>query len=161
MPWLTTIGKNNYEKPTHYMPFWEWQMELMQSSLTNLQPSIDLDCFSSDSKYGYNDNLKKGGARIVNQCYKSDEYRKIRMAYYDTGDNTQVFNSVWYLDPKYNLPVLGIDILAFNRKKYLAIVDFQPIHEEEVDHAVTFEHLLEPIKTKYESLKGRMCETTQ
>ena len=63
----------------------------------------------------------------MNQCNKSDEYRKIRMTYYDAGDNTQVFNSVWYPDPKYNLPILGIDILAFNRKKYLAIVDFQPI----------------------------------
>ena len=123
MPWYTTIGKTNYEKPTLYMPFWEWQMELMQSSLTNLQSSTYLDYFSSDSKYGFNDNLKKGGARIVNQCCKLDKYRKIRMTYYDTGDNTQVFNSVWYLDPKYNLPVLGIDILAFNRKKYLAIVD--------------------------------------
>jgi len=130
-------------------------MEHMQSSLTNLQPSTDLDCFSLDSKYGYNENLKRG-ARIVNQCYKSDEYRKIRMTYYDAGDNTQVYNSVWYPDPKYNLPVLGIDILAFNRKKYLAIVDFQPIHEDEANHAVTFEHLLEPIKEKYESLKGRM-----
>jgi len=155
MPWRTTIGKTNYEKPTLYMPFWEWQMEHMQSSLTNLQPSTDLDCFSPDSKYGYNENLEKG-ARIVNQCFKSDEYRKIRMTYYDAGDNTQVFNSVWYPDPKYNLPILGIDILAFNRKKYLAIVDFQPIHEDEADHAVTFEHLLEPIKNKYESLKGRM-----
>ena len=59
----------------------------------------------------------------MNKCYKSDEYRKIRMTYYDTGDNTQVFNSVWYLDPKYNLLVLGIDILTFNCNKYLAIVD--------------------------------------
>ena len=59
MPWYTTIGKINYEKPTLYMPFWEWQMEPMQSSLTNLQPSPDLDCFSLDSKDGYNDNLKK------------------------------------------------------------------------------------------------------
>jgi len=155
MPWRTTIGRTNYEKPLLYMPFWVWQMEHMQSSLTNLQPSTDLDCFSLDSKYGYNENLKRG-ARIVNQCYKSDEYRKIRMTYYDAGDNTQVYNSVWYPDPKYNLPVLGIDILAFNRKKYLAIVDFQPIHEDEANHAVTFEHLLEPIKEKYESLKGRM-----
>ena len=78
------------------------------------------------------------------------------MTYYDAGDNTQVFNSVWYPDPSYNLPVLGIDLLAFNRKKYLAIVDFQPLHNEEADHAQTYEHLLQPIKDKYDSLKGRM-----
>ena len=92
---------------------------------------------------------------MVNLEFSSDEYRKIRMTYYDAGDNTQVFNAVWYPDPKYNLPVLGIDLLAFNRKKYLAIVDFQPLHEEEGDHAATFEHLLQPIKEQYDSLKGR------
>mmetsp|Transcript_20903 Transcript_20903/g.39079 ORF Transcript_20903/g.39079 Transcript_20903/m.39079 type:complete len:218 (+) Transcript_20903:2-655(+) len=78
------------------------------------------------------------------------------MTYYDAGDNTQVFNAVWYPDPEYNLPILGIDILAFNRKKYLAIVDFQPIHDEEEDHAARYEHLLKPIKEKYDALKGRM-----
>jgi 15,16-dihydrobiliverdin:ferredoxin oxidoreductase len=89
-------------------------------------------------------------------CFSSNEYRKIRMTYYDAGDNTQVFNAVWYPDPKYNLPILGIDLLAFNRKKYLAIVDFQPLHEKEEDHAATYEDILKPIKEKYDSLKGRM-----
>jgi 15,16-dihydrobiliverdin:ferredoxin oxidoreductase len=51
---------------------------------------------------------------------------------------------------------LGIDLLAFNRKKYLAIVDFQPLHEDEDDHAARFEHILKPIKEEYDSLKGRM-----
>jgi 15,16-dihydrobiliverdin:ferredoxin oxidoreductase len=101
------------------------------------------------------ENAKKK-ARIVSMCASSKEYRKIRMTYYDAGDNTQVFNSVWYPDPAYNLPVLGIDLLAFNRKKYLAIVDFQPLHQKEEDHSQTYEHILRPIKEKYNSLKGRM-----
>lgn len=149
MPWTDTIGKSNEEEPLLYMYFWEWQMKFMKGNLTNLRPH---DCVT---EYAYNDNKDKK-ARIVNQCYQSDEYRKIRMTYYDAGDSTQVFNSVWYPDPAYNLPVLGIDLLSFNRKKYLAIVDFQPIHEEELDHAIEYEHRLQPIKDKYESLKGRM-----
>jgi len=92
----------------------------------------------------------------VNQCYTCDEYRKIRMTYNDVGDSTQVFNSVWYPDPKYNFPILGIDLLSFNRKKYLAIVDFQPLHENEADHATTYEHRLMPTKEQYDSLKGRI-----
>ena len=55
--------------------------------------------------------------------------------YYDAGDAVQVFNSVWYPDAKYDLPVLGMDLLSFNHKRYLAMVDFQPLHEEEGDHA--------------------------
>lgn len=150
MPWSDTIGNSDEEDPLLYMPFWEWQMEHMKGALTNLQ-SDD----TALSEFGYNENLDKK-ARIVSQCYKSDEYRKIRMTYYDAGDNTQVFNSVWYPDPKYNLPILGIDLLAFNRKKYLAIVDFQPLYDDETDHAATFEHRLAPIKDQYETLKGRM-----
>ncbi len=150
MPWTDTIGESDHPDPLLYMPFWEWQMEHMKSSLTNLRTDE-----SSLADFGYMDNTSKK-ARIVNQCYTSDEYRKIRMTYYDAGDNTQVFNSVWYPDPKYNLPVLGIDLLAFNRKKYLAIVDFQPLYDNEEDHALTFEHRLKPIKDHYESLKGRM-----
>lgn len=150
MPWSDTIGKSDHPDPLLYMPFWEWQLEHMKESLTNLKAD---DTALAD--FGYKDNKDKK-ARIVNQCYTSDEYRKIRMTYYDAGDNTQVFNSVWYPDPKYNLPVLGIDLLAFNRKKYLAIVDFQPLYDNEEDHAMTYESRLKPIKDNYDSLKGRM-----
>lgn len=150
MPWSDSIGESDYPDPLLYMPFWEWQLGHMKESLTNLRADE-----SSLADFGYMDNKDKK-ARIVNQCYSSDEYRKIRMTYYDAGDNTQVFNSVWYPDPKYNLPVLGIDLLAFNRKKYLAIVDFQPLHADEEDHATTYEHRLKPIKDNYDSLKGRM-----
>ena len=147
MPWKESIDPK--ARDLLYMPFWEWQMDFMKDNLSNLKVEKCRQDFT------YIENSKKK-ARMVSLCFKSDEYRKIRMTYYDAGDNTQVFNSVWYPDPQYNLPVLGIDLLAFNHKKYLAIVDFQPLYEKEDDHAVTFEHLLEPIKEQYESLKGRM-----
>jgi len=153
MPWTTTMGRSEETNPLLYMPFWDWQFDFMKSSLTNIHP---IECSTlNDFDVSYNENKDKR-ARIVNQCYASDEYRKIRMTYYDAGDSVQVFNSVWYPDTKYNLPVLGIDLLCFNRKKYLAIVDFQPLHQEENDHANTFEHILAPIKDKYHNLKGRM-----
>jgi 15,16-dihydrobiliverdin:ferredoxin oxidoreductase len=151
MPWKSSIDPK-VEGDLLYMPFWDWQMSFLEENLTNLQV---LPCSNGKTDFSYNANEKKN-ARIVNLCASSDEYRKIRMTYYDAGDNTQVFNAVLYPDPKYNLPVLGIDLLAFNRKKYLAIVDFQPIHEDEEDHASTFEHILKPIKEKYDNLKGRM-----
>ena len=152
MPWKSSIDKNVDDDELLYMKFWEWQLSFMEEHLTDLTVA---PCHNGNTDFSYNVNTKKK-ARIVNLCASSKEYRKIRMTYYDAGDNTQVFNAVWYPDPKYNLPVLGIDLLAFNRKKYLAIVDFQPIHDDESDHAANYEHLLEPIKEKYDSLKGRM-----
>jgi 15,16-dihydrobiliverdin:ferredoxin oxidoreductase len=152
MPWKSSIDKNAKDDELLYMKFWDWQMSFMEEHLTDLKVS---PCHNGKSDFSYNVNTKKK-ARIVNLCASSKEYRKIRMTYYDAGDNTQVFNAVWYPNPEYNLPVLGIDLLAFNRKKYLAVVDFQPIHEDESDHSATYEHLLKPIKEQYESLKGRM-----
>eukprot|EP00537_Pseudo-nitzschia_pungens_P006379 CAMPEP_0172372096 /NCGR_PEP_ID=MMETSP1060-20121228/45928_1 /TAXON_ID=37318 /ORGANISM="Pseudo-nitzschia pungens, Strain cf. cingulata" /LENGTH=383 /DNA_ID=CAMNT_0013097927 /DNA_START=105 /DNA_END=1256 /DNA_ORIENTATION=+ len=152
MPWKSSVDTNVNDELL-YMPFWEWQMDFMEENLTDLKV---VECKNEKgTDFSYNENQKKK-ARIVNVCFSSKEYRKIRMTYYDAGDNTQVYNAVWYPNPEYNLPVLGIDLLAFNRKKYLAIVDFQPIHDEEDDHAARYEHLLKPIKDKYESLKGRM-----
>ncbi len=152
MPWKDSIDKNVQDDELLYMPFWEWQMSFMEENLTDLKV---IPCHNGKTDFSYNVNTKKK-ARIVNLCASSKEYRKIRMTYYDAGDNTQVFNAVWYPDPEYNLPILGIDLLAFNRKKYLAIVDFQPLHEKESNHASSYEHILEPIKDKYDSLKGRM-----
>ena len=153
MPWKTSIDKRAFEgEELLYMPFWEWHMSFLKENLTNLQV---MSCASEDADFSYNVNEKKK-ARITSLCFSSNEYRKIRLTYYDAGDNTQVYNAVLYPDPKYNLPVLGVDLLSFNRKKYLAIVDFQPLHEDENDHAMPFEGRLAPIKDKYESLKGRM-----
>jgi 15,16-dihydrobiliverdin:ferredoxin oxidoreductase len=152
MPWKQSIDTNVEDDELLYMPFWDWTMNFMEENLTDLQVEA---CHNGRTDFSYNVNTKKK-ARIVNLCASSKEYRKIRMTYYDAGDNTQVFNAVFYPDPAYNLPILGIDLLAFNRKKYLAIVDFQPLHEDESDHAQTYEHRLQPIKEQYDSLKGRM-----
>jgi len=152
MPWKSSIDPKVTDEELLYMPFWEWQMSFMKENLSNLRV---VTCSNGDTDFSYNENILKK-ARVVNLCLASDEYRKIRLTYYDAGDNTQVFNAVWYPDPKYNLPVLGIDVLAFNRKKYLAIVDFQPIHESEAEHASEYESIMKPIKDKYDNLKGRM-----
>ena len=154
MPWSTSIDKKAFPgEPLLYMPFWDWHIQFLQENLTDLKV---LPCTNEEGMdFSYNENTDKK-ARMVNLCLSSQEYRKIRLTYYDAGDNTQVYNAVLYPDPQYNLPVLGIDLLAFNRKKYLTIVDFQPLHQDESEHALEFSHLLQPIKESYDNLKGRM-----
>jgi len=76
MPWDTTIGRTDEENPLLYMTFWEWQLEFMQDSLSNLHP---IDCSTlSDTDVTFKENKEKR-ARIVNQCYASDEYRMSRL----------------------------------------------------------------------------------
>ena len=151
MPWKQSIDPKAFsDEELLYMPFWDFQVKFLEENLTDLKV---VACINGSTDFTYNENSSKK-ARIVNLCLSSKEYRKIRLTYYDAGDNTQVFNAVLY--PRSNLPILGVDLLGFNRKKYLAIVDFQPLHSNESDHDKEFSHLLQPIKETYPNLKGRM-----
>jgi len=146
MPWKESIQPSS---SLIYMPFWEWQFDFMTKELTNLR------AIPVEEKFSYNENADKQ-ARIVNMCFRSEEYYKIRMSYYDAGDVCQVFSSLWYPDTKYNLPILGVSMFAFGRNKYLICIDFQPIHDQEEKHAVLFQRMLAPVKEFYPSLKGKM-----
>ena len=178
MPWKESIIPQQYTPPLTgrkrrrnneassllYMPFWNQQLQFMEENLTNLRQ------VSVEKELSYRENAD-GTARIVNHCYASDEYRKIRMTYYDAGDRTQVFNSLWYPDPRYDAPVVGIDLLAFNRRaddsdvngiqgKYLSVIDYQPIHDERNGDSsggmTKFSDALGNIRDDFPSLQGKM-----
>ena len=166
MPWTTSIDPTYKEKRIHkniddkssslfYMSFWEWQLDFMKKHLTNLRVVPCTNKQGDDMSYVENE---KKGMRLHTIQFSSDEYKLIRMTVLDAGPRTQVFTSLWYPDPKYNLPVLGVDLLQFQQNKHLCIVDFQPIQETENDHDQEYEHLLEPIRSQYPSLQGKMTQ---
>lgn len=121
VPWKCSLQEN---QPLTFMPYYEWTKELL-GSLSNLKqlPASD-----------YNHIEKKNTARLYSESYESDEYRKIRMTYYDAGSSAQVFNSLWY--PRSDLPLLGIDLLQF-RNKFLVVVDFQPLQEKKAIQSIS------------------------
>jgi 15,16-dihydrobiliverdin:ferredoxin oxidoreductase len=128
-----------------FAPFWDHQLKVMNSRLANLQQvpaaTRTVDC---SIQYG------KGGCCIVNACFESDEFRKIRMTYYDDGRQAQVFNSLWY--PRGDAPLLGIDLLQFGTK-HLVGMDFQPLIWDHHAHA---RKALKPIRLQYPSLQQQM-----
>lgn len=89
------------------------------------------------------------------------------MTYYDAGKACQVYNSLWYPRDG-SLPVLGVDLLSFNGRKHLSVVDYQPTWERQEDDdddddasssAFDYETMvLKPIREKYPSLQGRMSQ---
>lgn len=94
-------------------------------------------------------------ARIESWNFSADGFRKIRATYIDAGLPAQVFNSVWYPDPAYDLPLLGIDFLAFGKKRVLCILDFQPLSQERA-YLDKYIAPLAAIKAKYPGLAGKM-----
>lgn len=143
-PWASTISGAG---DLLYMDFYQWQKEqLIEMGAHRLDLPNDIQLQM---------NMKKG-ARIGSECYATDNFRKIRMSYFDAGDKVQVFNSLWYPRTDLNAPVLGIDLLCFAQKTLLCVVDCQPLtqQEEEPKHVQTFRE----IRERYPALCGRMSQ---
>lgn len=156
MPWKSSIDPTYpSEEGLFYMEFFEWQMNFLKENLTNLRLLPTESKTGDDLSYVESDERS---VRMVTLCFASDEYRKIRMTVYDAGNRTQVFTSLWYPQPEYNLPVLGTDLLQFNHDRHLCVVDFQPIQSSEQEHAQPYEHILKPIRDLYPSLQGQMTK---
>jgi 15,16-dihydrobiliverdin:ferredoxin oxidoreductase len=85
-------------------------------------------------------------AKIQSWSYSCSEFRKIRYTYIDAGESAQIFNSVIYPDPKYRLPLLGIDFLSFGQVKNLVVMDFQPLFQDEA----YLEKYIQPLKTLHD-----------
>ena len=148
LPWAQSIEPS---QTLTYMHFFEWQMDFMKRTLTNLRElpvesrtGADLGFVQSDDR------------RMHTVVYTSDEYKTIRLTSIDAGSKMQVFTSVWTPQPTLNLPILGTDLLQFNDKKHVCIVGFQPIQETEEEHDQLYEHLLQPIRDGVPSLQGDM-----
>jgi 15,16-dihydrobiliverdin:ferredoxin oxidoreductase len=71
-----------------------------------------------------------------------------RLTYFDAGDNVQVYNSLWYPNFEYDLPMLGIDLISLGKSRVLSVIDFQPLHPTEEYSEKYISHLSE-IRNKY------------
>jgi 15,16-dihydrobiliverdin:ferredoxin oxidoreductase len=90
-------------------------------------------------------------ATIESWSYQCPELRKIRYTYMDAGDTMQVFNSVVYPNPQYDLPFLGIDFLSFGKVKNLVVLDFQPLFQDEA-YQTKYIKPLQALHEKYPDL---------
>ncbi|CCQ50139.1 15,16-dihydrobiliverdin:ferredoxin oxidoreductase [Crocosphaera watsonii WH 8501] len=93
----------------------------------------------------------KNPAMIESWCYECPQLRKIRYTYINAGETAQIFNSVIYPNHQYDLPLLGIDFLAFGKKKILVVLDFQPLFRDS-DYLKKYIEPMAPIRAKYNEL---------
>ena len=81
LPWSKSI---NPDRDLSYMPMFQTQLDLMKSmGMEQVSLSESLVCRHSSVK----------PARIGNACFKNDKFRKVRLTYFDAGDNVQVRKS--------------------------------------------------------------------
>ena len=70
-----------------YMDFWRHQQSLLEGELGARRVEL-----SEDMALQTNEKM---GARIASAEYETDDFRKIRMTYFDAGKKVQVYNSLW------------------------------------------------------------------
>ena len=60
----------------------------------------------------------------------------------------QVFNSLWYPNFEYDIPLLGVDLISLGKSRVLSVIDFQPLHATEEYSSKYISHLTQ-IRAKY------------
>ena len=74
---------------------------------------------------------QKGNYKLNSWLWDVPEFRRWRVTRLDAGDRLQVLNSVAYPNDHHDMPIMGIDLLWFERKqKLVAILDFQPLVQD-------------------------------
>jgi hypothetical protein len=79
LPWIESIDQS---RELVYMPILIEHLNVMKS--------MNMEQVMIDEKLIFKSSSVKP-ARISNLCYKNDKFRKIRMTYFDAGENVQVF----------------------------------------------------------------------
>eukprot|EP00621_Florenciella_sp_RCC1693_P004920 CAMPEP_0182534092 /NCGR_PEP_ID=MMETSP1323-20130603/15051_1 /TAXON_ID=236787 /ORGANISM="Florenciella parvula, Strain RCC1693" /LENGTH=309 /DNA_ID=CAMNT_0024744065 /DNA_START=39 /DNA_END=964 /DNA_ORIENTATION=+ len=132
-----------------YMDFWRHQQSLLEGELGARRVEL-----SEDMALQTNEKM---GARIASAEYETDDFRKIRMTYFDAGKKVQVYNSLWYPRNDLDAPVLGIDLLCFGGAKLLAVIDCQPLQPKgDATFRPSACTSFEKIRAAYPSLQGKM-----
>lgn len=103
-------------------------------------------------------------ARVHNWLLCGDRVRRVRFTYFDGGAAGQAFNSLLYPDPRYDLPLLGIDLLSFGSNKILCVVDFQPLVQDPEyleRHTSVLSPIYEKIRDKCGHMSSKFFDETQ
>jgi len=75
---------------------------------------------------------KKGNCKVNSWLWDVPGFRRWRVTRLDAGDRLQVLNSVAYPHFQSDMPIMGIDLLWFEKKqKLVAILDFQPLVQDQ------------------------------
>ncbi len=74
----------------------------------------------------------KGNCKINSWLWDVPGFRRWRVTRLNAGDRLQVLNSVAYPNYQVDVPIMGIDLLWFEKKqKLVAILDFQPLVQDQ------------------------------
>ena len=86
-------------------------------ALLNLDPEF-IDIYSNA------DGIKLS---ISNELHQAKGFRKLHLEIAKLGRSLQILHCVFFPDPRFNLPIFGVDLVASNGQVTAAILDLSPV----------------------------------
>jgi len=67
---------------------------------------------------------------IVNELHKARGFRKLHLEIARIGSSLQILHCVFFPDPRFNLPIFGVDLVSTKQGISAAIVDLSPVGKD-------------------------------
>ena len=125
-------------------------LALLQNIKVQRSKLNNLNCIEVDPKLSnIISNVKGKELHIENEFYKAKGFRKLHIEVAEFSKSLKILHCVFFPDPKYDIPIFGMDIVKVNDVVTAAIVDLSPSsHNQNIKYG----KLLSPInKNVFES----------
>ncbi len=88
---------------------------------------------------------------IENEFHKAKGFRKLHIEVAEFSKNLRILHCVFFPDPKFDIPIFGMDLVKINDIVSAAIVDLSPVSQKQ---GVKYEKLLSEVdKSSFTSLR--------
>ena len=78
---------------------------------------------------------------IENEFYKAKGFRKLHIEVAEFSKSLKILHCVFFPDPKYDIPIFGMDLVKVNEIVSAAIVDLSPSSKNQNIKSVSYTHL--------------------
>ena len=102
-------------------------LTLLQNIKVQRSKLNDLNCIEVDPKLSnIISNVEGKELYIENEFYKAKGFRKLHIEVAEFSKSLKILHCVFFPDPKYDIPIFGMDLVKVNELVSAAIVDLSP-----------------------------------
>ena len=108
-------------------------LTLLQNIKVQRSKLNDLNCIEVDPKLSnIISNVEGKELYIENEFHKAKGFRKLHIEVAEFSKSLKILHCVFFPDPKYNIPIFGMDLVKINDIVSAAIVDLSPASQNQV-----------------------------
>lgn len=125
---MVTTFKSSLRERQHYLI-----QQLANWIESQWMRHLDLSYYSIPEDLGYVEgNLEEETLIIENNCYQTNQFRKLHLELAQVGDRLDILHCVMFPRSNYDLPIFGVDLVGTKAGISAAIVDLSPINHQRV-----------------------------